>query len=461
MDNTLPRRPRNLDSAKASSTIRRKTASLTAKPKARSKNPRPAKEAVRIERRQIVVLGMHRSGTSATAGLLNACGAYVGSDEELTGRSIENPKGYFERRDARSVCDTLLHAADADWWKVLDFDIERIPSTTLNEQKKAISRLVEELDVHGTWALKEPRLCFLLPLYQQFLKNPIAVFVTRHPVEVAESLRHRNGFPRSAGLALWEAYVVAALRNSASMPRVFLSYHDLIGNPPAMAAKVERSLARLGIAGLKKPDASEVIDPFLHRERAEAANSATLMSAEQQRLWDYLRKGTAPPDDLTVLSPAARATLMDFEVDQTIMHRQVKKLTDAAGLPAAQAKLAEAEREAKAQAARAGQLADNASTLRNEIKEAAQRRQKAEENSLLARAEAAALLKRAERAEARAEKVTNDLRDARINLATKTAVLESAGKELDQLRILSAKHEEVRIRLAETMLRIDHLQGSL
>jgi GT2 family glycosyltransferase/glycosyltransferase involved in cell wall biosynthesis len=404
---------------------------------------------------------MHRSGTSATTGLLNACGAYVGDATELTEPGIQNPKGFFERRDVRAICDSLLHAADADWWKVLDFDIERIPSSTLNEQKKAISRLVEELDAHGTWALKEPRLCFLLPLYQQFLKDPVAIFVARHPVEVAESLRHRNGFPRAAGLALWEAYVVAALRNSADMPRVFLSYRDLISDPPAMAAKVGRNLAQLGVAGLKKSGGSEVIDPFLHRERVEAAYSATLMSAEQQRLWDYLRTGTAPPNDLVVLSPAARATLMDFEVDQATMHRQVKKLTDASGLQATQAKLAEAERETKAQAARAGQLADNASDLRNETKEASQRRQKAEENCLLARAEGAAHLKRAERAEARAEKVTNDLRDARINLAAKTAVLESAGKELDQSRSLSAKHEEVRIRLAETTLRTDHLQGSL
>src|SRR5688500_10568687 len=75
----------------------------------------------------VVILGMHRSGTSALAGILGKCGAWVGSDSDLTDANLENPMGFFERRDIRAISDGLLHAAGADLWRVAEFEIEAIP----------------------------------------------------------------------------------------------------------------------------------------------------------------------------------------------------------------------------------------------------------------------------------------------------------------------------------------------
>ena len=58
--------------------------------------------------RAIVVLGMHRSGTSSVTGLLERCGVWLGRESEMTGASSQNPKGFFERRDLRNICDALL-----------------------------------------------------------------------------------------------------------------------------------------------------------------------------------------------------------------------------------------------------------------------------------------------------------------------------------------------------------------
>src|SRR5688500_12751640 len=79
-----------------------------------------------VDRQQIVVLGMHRSGTSAIAGLIRAMGVYAGRNEELLRPGAQNPHGFHERRDLRKICDAVLHGAGADWWKVSEFDPQRV-----------------------------------------------------------------------------------------------------------------------------------------------------------------------------------------------------------------------------------------------------------------------------------------------------------------------------------------------
>ena len=142
----------------------------------------------------LIVLGMHRSGTSAVTGTLRLCGAWVGEEAELTGAGFENPRGFWERRDTRNVCDRLLHSAGADWWKIARFEPEAIPHAILAEERKKFTKIVSSLNEHRSWALKEPRLCLLLPVLRDCVSNPICIHVFRNPLEVARSLQTRNGF---------------------------------------------------------------------------------------------------------------------------------------------------------------------------------------------------------------------------------------------------------------------------
>ena len=76
---------------------------------------------------QLIVLGMHRSGTSSVTRLLNLAGAYFGPEGIATDPNAENPKGFWERRDVRAVCDGLLHGGGYDWWRIADFSVANIP----------------------------------------------------------------------------------------------------------------------------------------------------------------------------------------------------------------------------------------------------------------------------------------------------------------------------------------------
>ena len=208
-------------------------------------------------RSALVVLGMHRSGTSALTGALRLCGAWVGGAEELTGANRENPQGFWERRDIRRICDQLLHKTQADWWKLVDFDPQAIPAAALARQGGKFSGVVSLLNQHPAWVIKEPRLCLLLPVLLEHLDHPVCIHIYRNPLEVARSLQARNGFGINAGLALWEAYNVHALRASEGLPRVLVSFEQLTTTPLAAINELADRLVQHSVHHLSKPNHTE------------------------------------------------------------------------------------------------------------------------------------------------------------------------------------------------------------
>ena len=70
---------------------------------------------------QILVLGMHRSGTSMVARLLNLMGAYFAPEGVSLGANQENPKGFWERRDLCALNEMVLQSSGADWHRLSGF----------------------------------------------------------------------------------------------------------------------------------------------------------------------------------------------------------------------------------------------------------------------------------------------------------------------------------------------------
>jgi hypothetical protein len=271
----------------------------------------------------LVVLGMHRSGSSALTGILGLCGVWLGEDRELIGANPENPKGFWERRDVRTVCDGLLHAAGADWWMVANFEPSAIPPAALDQEARAFRQTVAELNSHGTWAIKEPRLCLLFPVLRSFIRDPVCIHIYRNPLEVARSLQLRNGFGIAEGIALWEAYVIGALRSSVGLPQVCVSYEELVARPAEAVGALIEKLNALGIAGLVLPTNEAVknfISSDLHRQRGGSSETMELLSSAQRELWLGLQNGEAflagPPSGISNVS---RQHLRDLESRQPIV----------------------------------------------------------------------------------------------------------------------------------------------
>ncbi len=282
---------------------------------------------------------MHRSGTSALTGALELCGAWVGETSELTDANPENPHGFWERRDVREICDRLLHAAGADWWRVTQFEPEAIPHAVLAEEGTEFAKVVSSLDEHGTWVLKEPRVCLLLSVLRDYITNPICIQIVRNPLEVARSLQVRNGFTISAGIGLWEVYNRLALKASENLPRVQVCHEALVLHPAETLDELIERLAEFGVTDLERPNEyrlRQFIDPSLHRCRASGEDLPEFLSPSQLAFWQglrserilYLEHGAS-------LSRAAWQQLFDLEATQLSLHDHSERVRELSGALAA------------------------------------------------------------------------------------------------------------------------------
>lgn len=248
---------------------------------------------------QLIVLGMHRSGTSVLARALNLMGAYFGPEGISTGANAENPKGFWERRDVRALNDAVLQGVGCDWNRVLRFDPRTLPPELLADFDKRAARLVLEMDAHRPWLIKEPRLCLLLSLWRKWLEAPVCIHVFRHPAEVASSLRVRNGMPMEAGLLLWERYVREALAGAEGLPAVAVSHRELMEAPAEAVARLYQALVGLGVPGLRMPAAREIeafVEGRLYREREARQDLKVHATAPQVALFRALEAGATLAD---------------------------------------------------------------------------------------------------------------------------------------------------------------------
>ena len=266
---------------------------------------------------QIFVLGMHRSGTSVVARVLNLMGVYFGGEQVGTGRSDENEKGFWERRDVRDLNDDLLFSSGCDWDCIADLDLDALPAETKSTFVDVAADIVLNLDAHRPWFVKEPRLCLLFPMWQQALENPFCIHVLRNPLEVAHSLRTRNGIPVRTGLALWELYNVHALNASAGLRRAFVSYEDLMRTPAVVVERLHSVLEEQGGYGLRVPSSDELnqfLDDALYRHRKTERSLRSVATTHQLRLYEALLSDTdALRQSLPGPSRSAFETLRRYE----------------------------------------------------------------------------------------------------------------------------------------------------
>lgn len=261
----------------------------------------------------------------------------------------------------RAVCDELLRAAGADWCRVADFDTSAIPHVTLTEQRRAFWQIVTELDRYGTWAVKEPRLCLLFPVLRPLIANPVCIHIYRNPLEVARSLRTRNGFSVAEGLALWELYNISAFRASEGLPRLLVSYEALASRPEETLNTIVGELADLGVDHLHEPAREAIqdfIEPDLRRQRAKSTETSDFLLPSQRQLWSQLKsRNFFHPKPDQVINHVAREYLRDL--DARWLSQQTQRQSTKEYLAKLQAQKAQTDKlvsQLQAQKAQTGKL---------------------------------------------------------------------------------------------------------
>ena len=215
----------------------------------------------------VVVLGMHRSGTSALTGLVNLAGIPVGASDDLIEADSRNAKGYWESANLTDFQELLLRRLGGSWDAPPHLPPGWERSTRLLVEVGRARRVFRL--VYGDapiWTWKDPRTSLTLPFWRRALRpRLLAVIIHRHPLEVARSLSNRDGFETKRSLALWESYNRSLLTNAKGLPALVISYEDLVTQPGVVTERVYDFLAGNGLP-VRRPALDEInslVDPDL------------------------------------------------------------------------------------------------------------------------------------------------------------------------------------------------------
>jgi hypothetical protein len=218
--------------------------------------------SLKTDRAAYLVLGMHRSGTSAMTRVLALAGASLPSDVM---RSDEfNERGYFESQEVTHFNDERLWAEKSAWDDPFHHRYEALADEAdWRDRARKVFRKEYARRKHPL--LKDPRISILMPLWRSVLEaegiGARCVIPVRHPLAVAESLANRDQFPHLKSILLWIAYMVATEANTRDLPRAIISYDSLLDDWRAQIARLE------GMLGTPLPNLSRraetQIDGFL------------------------------------------------------------------------------------------------------------------------------------------------------------------------------------------------------
>lgn len=242
----------------------------------------------------VIVVGMHRSGTSALTRIVNLLGPTVGRDGDLVGARPSNLKGQWEIGSMTGFQEALLQKLGGTWDEPPELPVGWERRRALLLEVGRARRLVQHI-YRGAplWVWKDPRTSLTLPFWRRALPRhtlvPIAIH--RHPLDVARSLASRNGLPAERALILWETYNRALLRNLDGMPALHLSYEQLTSDPIATSARVRDFLAARGVpvAPVHEETVRAFVDPSLrHHSGGEEARAQGGLTSAQRDLYEAL-----------------------------------------------------------------------------------------------------------------------------------------------------------------------------
>ncbi len=194
-----------------------------------------------MPRQLVVILGMHRSGTSLITKSIELLGYSLG--DNLMPAGVDNPKGFWEDLDIVQFNDKLLAHNQMSW----DSPLDSSPGVfTKDLQQEALTLLESKFLNTNRFIIKDPRMSLLLDFWSRcFVEADISVYyltVYRQPLDIAASLHARNGIEVEHGLLLTYRYNRALMTFLGDSVFV-VGYRQFLENP---LRELSRIAGRIG-----------------------------------------------------------------------------------------------------------------------------------------------------------------------------------------------------------------------
>ena len=238
-------------------------------------------------RKAILILGVHRSGTSALTRILNLCGASLPA--HLMPATEINPRGFFESRPIYKLHEEILGDLASTWHDLSPLPPAWLESSVGDRHVRRMADLVAEgFGDSPLIVLKDPRICRLVPFWLAVLEvlevEPAFVLPVRNPLEVAHSLEEAEAIERQHALLIWLNGVLQAEHDSRGYKRSFVSYEALLADWRKTVEKIGVDL-EIAFHRLGRRAQAEADDFINHRLRHHQVSVDDLSVREDVLDW--------------------------------------------------------------------------------------------------------------------------------------------------------------------------------
>ncbi len=222
----------------------------------------------------IVVLGMHRSGTSALSGELHHQGVNFGNHFIEDIESV-NKKGFYEHSELVAINESILHYFGLTWFDC--FKLNEIYTSGKSLPPEIKQRMVDffflddfkESSING---MKDPRLCILLPFWLDVINeleiNVKFILLNREPENIILSLYKRDKMSKLLSELLWEYYLISSIYYTTNHKRFFVDFSLFMSRPIDTINKIFNALD-IHI----KAESYYFVDPKIPRNKNKQQNN--------------------------------------------------------------------------------------------------------------------------------------------------------------------------------------------
>jgi hypothetical protein len=190
----------------------------------------------------VCIAGMHRSGTSMVASLLQKCGLYLGPQEEL-GFDVTNGEPHWENVRLVALNEKILNRLGGSWDNPPKFPAGWECKPEVESLAVPAMKLIAMLGRDNPlWGWKDPRNSLTIPFWQRLIPELTVVICVRNPFETSRSLQARGDSIASGAFNLWLTYYRELLAAVPPEQRVVTHYESYFDDPVAELLRVANAV---------------------------------------------------------------------------------------------------------------------------------------------------------------------------------------------------------------------------
>lgn len=292
----------------------------------------------------ILVLGMHRSGTSALARLIGYLGAALPGD--AIEAHADNARGYWESAAIVKADDQLLRVARSSWFDPRPLDLSRLEPSALRSRKDRIWEAVgQAFGEARIMAVKDPRQCRFVPTIVETLAEHSvasrAVLMLRSPQAVARSIASRDGTTTAFAQLLWLRHMIDAERATRGLARTVIAFEAMLADWRGAAEKLLPLTGGAMPEGAAAKDVDAFLDPSLRHHGEDGPSGigeplAGIVCAVRDGLWALAERDDAEARaalDAAYARFEALPWLADDIIHDELRHRRTGEAEATAAAP--------------------------------------------------------------------------------------------------------------------------------